>query len=176
MQNEVDPDKQINLDMITFKRFVNLFKARYSDRKMNDETASLFFEKCAHIPSDEFQHVTDLMIGKRDKAFTWFNVLEAHNSIFSNSENLTMEEIKEWKQKAMGGNQRHKKLLVELMNEIITKIGSGKMKKDWRKDYARKFVAVVGEAEARKQVASLNSFDPVFGREVLNLLHVRPSF
>jgi len=167
---------ETKLDLVTFKRFVSLFKARYSDRKMNDDTASLFFEKCGHISSDEFQHVTDLMIGKRDKAFTWFNVIEAHNSIFNNSENLTMEEINDWKNQAMAGDQSDRKLLVQLMNEIITKVGGGKINGDWRQDYAKKFVAVVGEAEARRQLPSLKEFDKVFGDTILSLLPVRSSF
>lgn len=150
------------LDDHTFQRFVKRFKARYGQNSMNDETILMFYNKCAHIPSEEFEEVTTTILGKRDKVFGWFLIVETYNSMFKNAGQETPENIRSWKEESDKSNPDKRKILVKLMVDLVGKINKKDISQEWKSEFAQKYYDLMGETESRNLCRSLSS-DGVFG-------------
>lgn len=142
------------IDGEDFQKFLNKFKARYGEYRMNDETSELWYEKLHNMDNDQFVAVTDELIGSRDRVFGWKVVSEKCELMFPEEcEQVILE--KEWKSLPnYAVNQDKKKHMTAFMNDLITDIKDGKGD-GWIKKCADEFVKKWGRSEAQKQIRAM---------------------
>jgi len=172
VENEIE---ETGLDADVFQTFVNRFKARYGEKSMNAETMLLFLEKCADIPSEHFETVTDLMIGKKDRVFGWCAIVDTYNAMYNSPEMQETKRTIALKDNYNKTNQGHGKILMKLMAELISKISSKNIGNGWKLEFAQNIYDVVGDKQARDICRSLSN-EGVFGdfkKILLDLLDYR---
>ena len=158
----MDDVEPVALEIETFKKFVERFKARYSAKSLPDDTYTMFYEKTCHIPCEEFERVTQLMLGKRSRNFSWFDIVEVHNSLYKRSENKISVEMEKWKEEAKKQDPGKTRVLLKIMAELTGQISKGRIGKDWKTQYAKRMFDLLGRDECLRISTSLPN-DGVYG-------------
>ena len=152
-----DVKPTILLKIKTFDIFVDRFKARYGQKSMPTAAYTMTYEKTCHIPCEEFERVTQLMLGKRVKNFSWYDIVETHNSLYNRSENYVSGKMQDWKKEAENQDPGKTRVLLKIMAELTGQIGKGKVGREWKSEYAHKMFNLLGREECSKICTSLSS-------------------
>jgi len=143
-----------------FQKFVRIYRGTYHEEKMDDEIASMWFDRLCHIKTTQFEDVTTSLLGSKDYAFKWTDVLKKMNIMFPPTyENKALEQA--WKSEQNNHTDENKK---EKMGKIMVSVFAmiDKNKSGWRIEYFERLFELLGEEECMDIAISIQFQFPEF--------------
>ncbi len=138
---------------------LKIYTDKYSIFSMSKETISLWFSKLKGYSIEMLAHSISELVGDHQKAFGWKDVIKKIDLLYPPEATLSQQES-EWKSKMATGTQQDKQnVLFALMRGLVNQLTNKNKNEsvEWEKQYAEKFVEILGKTEARKIITDINA-------------------
>ncbi len=148
------------LEIEVFKKFVKMYKDRYGEQKMGQETVATFYNEVCGIDTDQFFAVTTMLLGNQKFSFTWIKVIEKVAIMYPTMDNQ-LKLDKKWKlnyEQAPDKSKReqHAKILSCIPDMVQNN------RKSWRIDYFKLIYDLLGHEECMEIALKIEYQFPEF--------------
>lgn len=143
-----------------FEVFINRYKSTYGDKKMDGDTATMFYDRLCDIDPEKFEKVTTTLLGSYPWYFQWAKVIERVAIMYPTAINQhNLEKL--WKLKHDQDPQKDKKTMLGQLQSAVPDLKKSNPT-GWREDYFKKHIEIMGIEESTKIAQDIQEFFPEF--------------